>query len=48
MSRVLVVVVVICAIIFVLGCVSLLSKHLLGFRLDLWSGDLLASKDRPQ
>ena len=47
MSHVLVVV-VICAIIFVLGHFFLPSKHLLGFGLDLQSGDFLASKEQPQ
>ena len=47
MSHVLVVV-VFCAIIFVLGCFSSPSKHLLGFGLDLRSGDLPASKEQPQ
>ena len=47
MSRPLVVV-VICAIIFVLGYVSFSPKFLLGFGLDLRSGDLPASKEQPQ
>ena len=47
MSRVLVVV-VICAIIFVLGCVSSSPKFLLGIGLDLRSGDPSASKEQPQ
>ena len=46
MSRVLVVV-VICSIIFVLVGLSSSSTLLLGFELDLWSGDLLASKEHP-
>ena len=48
MSRVLVVVVVICAIIFVLVGLSSSPTLLLGFGLDLRSGDLLASKKQPQ
>ena len=47
MSRVLVVV-VICAIIFVLVGLSSSTTLLLGFGLDLRSGDLLASKEQPQ
>ena len=46
MSRVLVV--VICAIIFVLVGLSSSQTLLLGFRLDLRSGDLQASKKKPQ
>ena len=47
MSHVLVVV-VICAIIFVLVGLSSSPTHLLGFGLYLWSDDLLASKEQPQ
>ena len=47
MSYVLVVV-VICAIIFVLVGLSSSPTLLLGFGLDLRSGDLLASKEQPQ
>ena len=47
MSRVLVVV-EICAIIFVLVGLSFSPTLLLGFGLDLRSGDLLASKEQPQ
>ena len=47
MSRVLVVV-VICAIIFVLVDLSSSPTLLLGFGLDLRSGDLPASKEQPQ
>ena len=47
MSHVLVVV-LICAIIFVLVGLSSSSTLLLGFELDLWSGDLLTSKKQPQ
>ena len=47
MSRMLVVV-VICAIIFVLIGLSSSPTLLLGFGLDLWSGDLSASKEQPQ
>jgi len=39
------VVVVICAIIFVLCCFLFSPKHLLGFGLDLWSGSFSASKE---
>ena len=42
------VVVVICSIIFVLVGLSSSSTLLLGFGLDLRSGDLLASKEQPQ
>ena len=45
MSRVLVV--VICAIIFVLVGLSSFPTLLLGFGLDLWSGDLPTSKEKP-
>ena len=48
MSRMLVVVVVICAIIFVLVGLYSSPTLLLGFGLDLRSGDLLASKEQPQ
>ena len=48
MSRVLVVVVVICAIIFVLIDLSSSPTLLLGFGLNLRSGDLPASKEQPQ
>ena len=48
MSHMLVVVVVICAIIFVLVGLSSSPTLLLGFGLDLRSGDLLASKEQPQ
>ena len=48
MSRVLVVVVVICAIIFVLIGLPSSPTLLLGFGLDLRSGDLPASKEQPQ
>ena len=48
MSRVLVVVVVICAIIFVLVGLYSSPTLLLGFGLDLWSGDLLTSKEQPK
>ena len=50
MSRVLVVVVVVViyAIIFVLVSLSSSPTFLLGFGLDLWSGDLPASKEQPQ
>ena len=41
-------VVVICAIIFVLIGLYSSPTLLLGFGLDLWSGDLLASKEQPQ
>ena len=44
----LVVVVVICAIIFVLVGLSSFPSLLLGFGLDLQSGDLLASNKQPQ
>ena len=47
MSYVLVVV-VICAIIFVLVGLSSSPTLILGFGLDLWSGVLLASKEQPQ
>ena len=47
MSRVLVVV-KICAIIFLLVGLSSSSTLLLGFGLDLWSGDILVSKEQPQ
>ena len=47
MSHVLVVV-VICSIIFVLVGLSSSPTLLLGFGLDLRSGDLLASKEQPQ
>ena len=47
MSSVLVVV-VICAIIFVLVDLSSSPTLLLGFGLDLWSGVLLTSKEQPQ
>ena len=47
MSRVLVVV-EICAIIFVLVGLSSSPALLLGFGLNLWSGDLSASKEQPQ
>ena len=47
MSRVLVVV-VICVIIFVLVGLSSSPTLLLGFGLDLWSGDLTTSKEQPQ
>ena len=47
MSRMLVVV-VICAIIFVLVDLSFSPTLLLGFGLDLRSGDLPASKEQPQ
>ena len=47
MSRVLVVI-VICSIIFVLVGLSSSSTLLFGFRLDLRSGDLSASKEQPQ
>jgi len=42
------VVVVICAIRFVLVCLSSSQTLLLGFGLDLRSGDLSASKEQPQ
>ena len=48
MSHVLVVVVVICAIIFVLVGLSSSPTLLLGFGLDLRSGDLSASKKKRQ
>ena len=48
MSHMLVVVVVICAIIFVLIGLSSSSTLILGFGLDLRSGDLPASKEQPQ
>ena len=48
MSRVLVVVIVICAIIFVLVGLSSSPTLLLGFVLDLRRGDLPASKKQPQ
>ena len=48
MSRVLVVVVVICSIIFVLVGLSSSPTLLLRFGLDLRSGDLLVSKEQPQ
>ena len=48
MSCVLVVVVVICAIIFVLIGLPSSPTLLLGFGLDLRSGDLPASKEQPQ
>ena len=48
MSRVLVVVVVIYAIIFVLVCLSSSPTLLLGFGLDLQSGDLSVSNKQPQ
>ena len=41
-------VVVIRSIIFVLVGLSSSPTLLLGFRLDLWSGDLSASKEQPQ
>ena len=47
MSRVLVVI-VICSIIFVLVGLSSSPTLVLGFGLDLWSGDLPASKEQPQ
>ena len=47
MSRVLVVV-VICSVIFVLVSLSSSPTLLLGFGLNLWSGDLSASKEQPQ
>ena len=48
MSRVLVVVVVICSIIFVLVGLSSSPTLLLRFGLDLRSGDISASKEQPQ
>ena len=48
MFHVLVVVVVICTIIFVLVGSSYSLTLLLGFELDLRSGDLPASKEQPQ
>ena len=48
MSCVLLVVVVICAIIFVLVGLSFSPNLFLGFRLDLRNGDLLESKKQPQ
>ena len=48
MSRMLVVVVVICAIIFVLVGLSSSPTLPLGFRLNLRSGNLSASKEQPQ
>ena len=42
------VVVVICSVIFVLIGLSSSPTLLLGFGLDLWSGDLPSSKEEPQ